>query len=273
AEGVVSSKATSMTAVNVGFPETNPKVSFALNLVKKNAPAYNVIGILPGIDPKLKSEAIVIGAHYDHLGHGGSGSLPPNSTEIHHGADDNASGVAAMLELARQFSLERKNRRTIIFIAFSGEEEGLIGSKYYVNYPVFPLENTVAMINLDMVGRLNENKLTIGGIGTAAGWKDLLQNANTTESGFAALTNLTNVPPLKVKNPSNRGAYFDLQLNEDGFGPSDHASFYGKKIPVLFLFSGTHSDYHKPTDTVDKINYSGERSLVEFAAAIFKRID
>ena len=141
--------------------------------------AFNVIGILPGHDPVLKSEAIVIGAHYDHLGHGGSGSLAANSTEIHHGADDNASGTAAIIELARMFAGRNPrdskgvdlNKRTLIFIAFSGEEDGVFGSKYYVNNPVFPLNKTVAMINLDMVGRLHENKLNIGGIGTATEWK------------------------------------------------------------------------------------------------------
>ena len=129
-----------------------------------------MIGILPGSDPKLKDEAIVIGAHYDHLGRGGQGSLAQREGEIHHGADDNASGTAGLIELARMFSTQRpKPRRTIVFIAFSGEEEGLIGSNYYVNHPVVPVANTVAMINLDMVGRLNNQKLVIGGVGTAAG--------------------------------------------------------------------------------------------------------
>ena len=108
-------------------------------------------------------------------GRGGAGSLDVNSTEIHHGADDNASGVAAMLELARQFAKAKNNKRTLIFIAFGGEEEGLLGSKFYVNNPVFPLAKTVAMINMDMVGRLNENKLTVGGIGTASEWKNLIE--------------------------------------------------------------------------------------------------
>ncbi len=142
--------------------------------------SYNVIGILEGTDPVLKNEAIVIGAHYDHLGKGGQGSLAINSTEIHHGADDNASGVAGVLELARQFAKERKNKRTLIFVAFGGEEEGLIGSKFYVNNPVFPLEKTVAMINMDMIGRLRDNKLTIGGIGTASEWKSLVNQENET---------------------------------------------------------------------------------------------
>lgn len=146
--------------------------------------AFNVIGILPGRDPVLKNEAIVIGAHYDHLGKGGSGSLAANSTEIHHGADDNASGTAPVIELARMFAGRNphgskgvlRNKRTIIFIAFSGEEDGVFGSKYYVNNAVWPLDKTIAMINLDMVGRLNENKLNVGGIGTSLGWKEKVES-------------------------------------------------------------------------------------------------
>ena len=148
-------------------------------LTKKQADAYNVIGILEGSDPVLKSEAIVIGAHYDHLGKGGQGSLAANSAEIHHGADDNASGTAAVLELARQFAKEKNNKRTIIFMAFGGEEEGLLGSKFYVENPVWPLDKTIAMINMDMIGRLNENKLIVGGIGTASELKQLVEGRNT----------------------------------------------------------------------------------------------
>jgi aminopeptidase YwaD len=168
AEDLTAMKKDSTMNITVGFRDTKPRAGFKVNLVKKQAEAYNVIGILEGNDSQLKNEAIVIGAHYDHLGKGGAGSLAVNSTEIHHGADDNASGVAAVLELAQRFAKEKKNKRTLIFIAFGGEEEGLIGSKFYVNNPVFPLDKTVAMINLDMVGRLNEDKLTVGGIGTAS---------------------------------------------------------------------------------------------------------
>src|SRR5204862_3684606 len=137
--------------------------------------------------PKLKNEAIVIGAHYDHLGRGGEGSLAPREGEIHHGADDNASGTAGMLELARIFSAQ-KPRRTMVFIAFSGEEEGLIGSNYYVNHPVVPLANTVAMINMDMIGRLKERNLIIGGVSTASEWRSLIDG-----------NNLTGVPAASIK--------------------------------------------------------------------------
>ena len=152
-EIVIMSKTQSLNACLAA--NSNATVDFKVNLVKRTAEAYNVVGILEGNDSVLKNEAVVIGAHYDHLGRGGQGSLAANSTEIHHGADDNASGVSAMLELARQFAKEKKNKRTLIFIAFGGEEEGLLGSQFYVSNPAFPIAKTVAMINMDMVGRLN----------------------------------------------------------------------------------------------------------------------
>ncbi|MEO6051081.1 MAG: M20/M25/M40 family metallo-hydrolase, partial [Pyrinomonadaceae bacterium] len=257
-EVLSAAKMTPGVSARVNSRDTSPVVSFKVNLVKKQMDAYNVIGILEGTDRTLRSEAIVIGAHYDHLGHGGQGSLAANSTEIHHGADDNASGTAAIIELARQFAAAKKNRRTIIFIAFSGEEEGLFGSSFYVQNPVFPLDKTVAMINLDMVGRLTDNRLTIGGMGTATKWKQLVEGRNT----------------VGMHIPQHVYAQrFTLQLNEDGFGPSDHASFYGKKVPVLFFFTGTHNDYHKPSDTADKINYDGELKVVNYVAEIAKAID
>lgn len=245
-----------------------PRATAALkiDLQKRTVDAYNVIGIVEGRDPVLKNEAIVIGAHYDHLGRGGRSSLSPNSADIHHGADDNASGTAAMLELARQFAKDKNNKRTIIFMAFGGEEEGLLGSKYYVNNPVWPLDKTVAMINLDMVGRLNENKLTIGGIGTATELRPLVEGRNT-----RAILRLEN----SIAGPTQTlpVSMFALQLNEDGEGPSDHASFYRKQIPVLFFFTGTHLDYHKPTDTFEKINYDGLTKITSYVAAIAKSVD
>lgn len=242
-------------------------VSVSVELIRKNADAYNVVGILEGKDPQLKNEAIVIGAHYDHLGKGGLGSLDVNSNEIHHGADDNASGVSAMLELASRFAKEKNNKRTLIFIAFGGEEEGLLGSKFYVNNPVFPLDKTVAMINMDMVGRLNENKLTIGGIGTASEWKILVEKSNS--------PNIPTKAELEyvMAKQGSKQLFFSLQLNEDGFGPSDHSSFYGKQIPVLFFFTGTHSDYHKPSDTFDKINYDGLIRITNYVDKIVRSID
>lgn len=272
-EGLAASRKTAGAKVRIGFNDTRPVVSFSVDLVKKQADAYNIVGILPGTDPVLKNEAIVIGAHYDHLGRGGSGSLAANSAEIHHGADDNASGTAAVMELAREFAAEKKNKRTLIFIAFSGEEEGLLGSKHYVNKPAFPLDKTVAMINLDMVGRLKDAKLTIGGIGTATGWKDLVERSNAMmmiQSG--SISDGPNGRSATTSSTPSR-SQFDLQLNQDGFGPSDHSSFYGKKIPVLFLFTGTHTDYHKPTDTAEKINYDGLNQIQWFVRSLVDAID
>ncbi|MBV9216169.1 MAG: M28 family peptidase, partial [Acidobacteria bacterium] len=253
---------------NAHLINKSSRASFKVNLVKKSVEAYNVIGILDGTDKTLKNEAIVIGAHYDHLGHGGQGSLAANSTEIHHGADDNASGTAAIMELAREFAVAKKNKRTIIFIAFSGEEEGLFGSSYYVQNPVFPLDKTVAMINLDMVGRLKDNKLDVGGIGTASEFKALVESNNPHDLSTTPIA----VNPNMQFNPALPGK-FQLALSDDGYGRSDHSSFYGKKVPVLFFFTGTHNDYHKPSDTADKINYPGEVSVINYVAAIEQAID
>jgi hypothetical protein len=278
-EGLVGLKTTPGVHVKPGPLDKDPTVTFAVNLIKKSVAAYNVIGILPGTDPKLKNEAIVIGAHYDHLGHGGpgSGSLAPDSKDIHHGADDNASGVAAIIEIARQFKSEPgaptsgfRNKRTFIFIAFSGEEEGLFGSNFYVNNPIFPLDKTIAMINLDMVGRLKDYKLTIGGIGTASAWKKLVEDKDpkVVEVSGSMSSDGTSSETRSAPRPA-----FTLQLNEEGFGPSDHSSFYSKKIPVLFFFTGTHNDYHKPTDTADKINYEGEDRVIYYIKSITESVD
>lgn len=273
-EALTAMKKDTTARVTVGFRDLSPRVSFKVNMTKKQSDAYNVVGILEGTDAALKNEAIVIGAHYDHLGKGGQGSLAPNSTEIHRGADDNASGTAALLELARQFAKAKNNKRTIIFIAFGGEEEGLLGSKHYINNPLFPLDKTVAMINMDMVGRLQEDKLTVGGIGTASEWKGLVEDKNTNQEALLALTSLTNTVPQKPANNSQLPLRkFALQLSEEGFGPSDHSSFYGKQIPVLFFFTGTHADYHKPTDSADKINYDGLAKITGYVRAIVDSID
>ncbi|HXD32736.1 MAG TPA: M20/M25/M40 family metallo-hydrolase [Pyrinomonadaceae bacterium] len=253
--------------------------------VKRNEVlAANVIGILTGSDPKLKDEVIVLGAHYDHLGLGGEGSLAPKSGEIHHGADDNASGTAALLELARTFAAQKPGpKRTLVFIAFSGEEEGLLGSNYYVNHPWFPLANTVAMINMDMIGRMKDNKLIIGGLGTAPEWRDLIARKNV-DPKVVSRAELASMPkPGKVTAVVDqsgtvtaaivRPQRFELTLSEDGFGPSDHSSFYAKQVPVLFFWTGTHSDYHKPSDTADKINYVDEARIVEMVAQVVAEVD
>jgi Zn-dependent M28 family amino/carboxypeptidase len=267
-------------------------LSLSTDIVRRNAPAYNVVGILDGSDPVLKNEVIVIGAHYDHLGRGGSGSLSTREGEIHHGADDNASGVAGVLELARIFSSERgRMKRTLVFVAFSGEEEGLLGSNFYVNHPIVPLGQTVAMINMDMIGRMKERKLMIGGVGTSQEWRDLIAAANLargmnvtaaasgaqTQSGGVNIQTKA-VPVVVAANGQavvnfDPTKQFDLTLNEDGYGPSDHSSFYAKQVPVLFFFTGTHDDYHKPSDTAEKINYEDEARILSFVSGIVRSID
>ena len=222
-------------------------ITLTTDVVRIEVPSHNIVGVIEGSDPVLKNESIVIGAHYDHLGRGGEGSLAPRPGDIHHGADDNASGTAGVLELARIFSAQRsKLKRTLVFIAFSGEEEGLLGSNYYVNHPLVPLDKTVAMINMDMIGRMKDRKLIIGGVGSAKEWRQLLTTPN---SGF------------------------ELTMNEDGYGPSDHSSFYSKQVPVLFFWTGTHTDYHKPSDTFDKINYDDEARILSMVARIVRDLD
>jgi aminopeptidase YwaD len=267
-------------------------LSLSIAIARHEVPAANVIGILDGSDPQLKKEVIVIGAHYDHLGRGGEGSLAPREGEIHHGADDNASGVAGLLELARIFAAQQpRPRRTIVFMAFSGEEEGLLGSNFYVNNPILPLSNSVAMINMDMIGRMKDNKLIIGGVGTAPEWRKLIAAANSSErmnvtaGGMPGPALPSTGQPVSMKVPIVVAANgstiatmeyakpFELTLNEDGYGPSDHSSFYLKKIPVLFFFTGSHEDYHKPSDTADKINYADEARIVTMVARIVSDLD
>ncbi|MBC8291098.1 MAG: M20/M25/M40 family metallo-hydrolase [Planctomycetes bacterium] len=212
------------------------KVVGQTDVTRVRTEVKNVLAVLEGEGP-LADETIVVGAHYDHVGRGGAGSHSPGSTEIHNGADDNASGTVALIELARRLaSREKPLPRRVVFIAFTAEELGLIGSEKYVSQPVFPLEKTIAMYNMDMVGRLRE-KLTVFGIGTSPLFKD-----EVTEFAKAHEVALT--------------------LKPDGFGPSDHSSFYAKKIPVLHFFTGTHSDYHRPGDDWDKINLGGMQKVV-----------
>ncbi len=195
-------------------------------------PVRNVVGVLPGRG-ELAEQYVVIGAHYDHVGMGGQGSLAPGTVAIHNGADDNASGTTAMLEVARRMAQdESENRRTLIFMAFTGEEKGLLGSRHYVRNPRWPLEDTVAMVNMDMVGRLTDNKLTIFGTGTAERFDALVDTLN-------------------------ESAGFVLDKQAAGLGPSDHSSFYEAQIPVFHFFTGLHNDYHRPSDDIEKVNYEG----------------
>lgn len=226
-EAEIDSDLKSRSAVLTGW-----KLQGEINVEQTKSEVKNVIGVLEGEGP-LANETIVIGAHYDHVGRGGANSLAPGSTEVHNGADDNASGTVALLELARHFgSLSKKPARRLVFIAFTAEELGLIGSARYVKEPVFPLDSTIAMFNMDMVGRLQDNRLTIFGTGTSPRWE----------------------PELKALNET---AKFEFAFKPEGFGPSDHSSFYGKKIPVLHFFTGTHPDYHRPSDDAEKLNVEG----------------
>ncbi|HEV3467934.1 MAG TPA: M20/M25/M40 family metallo-hydrolase [Pyrinomonadaceae bacterium] len=258
------------------------------DVARRKAPAANVVGLLEGSDPKLRDEVIVLGAHYDHLGRGGRGSLATREGEVHHGADDNASGTAALVELARLLSREKKRmRRTLVFVAFGGEEEGLLGSKFYAEHPARPLAQTVAMLNMDMVGRLRDDALTVGGVGSAAEWRALLERANGRAFDVAVFPGGGRAPrpgeradvPIIVTGTDGRAAVeatprrpFRLRLNEDGFGPSDHSSFYARRVPVLFFFTGTHEDYHKPSDTAERINYDGLARVAELVRDLVREI-
>ena len=211
----------------------------------------NIVAYLEGNDPVLKDEVIALGAHMDHLGMGGpgSGSMVPDTLAIHNGADDNASGTAALLELAQAIVARSQTiRRSYLFAFFSAEELGTLGSANYVSMPFYPLNQTVAMLNMDMVGRLQNRALSVGGTGTSPIWPGLLARHNA-DSAFV------------------------ISMNPDGFGPSDHAQFYGKDIPVLFFFTGTHDDYHKPTDDVEKINFPGQERITRLVHAIVSEID
>lgn len=215
---------------------------------EKKAAIKNVVAVLDGQGP-LADETIVVGAHYDHLGHGGAGSLAPWTTDIHNGADDNGSGTATLLEVAHRLATSAaKTRRRIVFIAFTGEERGLLGSALYCRQPRFPLEKTIAMFNLDMVGRLKNENLIVYGTGTAKEFD-----------------------PLAERLSQQLG--FKLTKHEGGFGPSDHSSFYSKKIPVLHLFTGTHTDYHRPSDDSDKLNIAGMRRIADWLVEAIQATD
>lgn len=211
----------------------------------------NVIGILEGSDPALRAEAVLIGAHYDHLGWGGPGSLAPAARAIHNGADDNASGVAGMLELAELFASDQP-RRTLVFAAFGAEENGNVGSRHYVRAPAWPLERTVAMFNLDMIGRLRES-LTVYGTGTSDAWPGILDS-------------------LEAAAAESPGGGLPVRRVPDGFGPSDHASFYGAKVPILAFFTGPHEDYHRPSDDPQRVDAQGEVRVLELVAGVIEAV-
>lgn len=205
----------------------------------------NVVGLVRGTIES--DEVIIIGAHYDHLGYGEFGSLYRGDTpRIHNGADDNASGTAGLIELAQYFGKYRPGT-DLLFVAFSGEEMGLLGSAHFVEEPTVNLDNTLAMINMDMIGRMKDHKLIIFGTGTTSDWEEILLVANTDS--------------LKI------------QLVKDGTGASDHTSFYYKNIPVLHYFTDTHSDYHRPSDDVEYINNEGIAKITEHIVRVIEYLD
>jgi hypothetical protein len=224
-----------------------------VSIDRREARARNVLAFLPGAgrpaagdSPAIDArEIVILGAHYDHLGYGGENSTAPGERAIHHGADDNASGTAMLVEVARRLAAEGPHPRGVLFIAFSGEERGLLGSGHYAANAVLPLSDTVAMVNLDMVGRLVDDKVIVHGTGTGTGLEELVDRLVSAHGLSAA------------KEPG-------------GFGPSDHASFYAKKVPVLHVFTGSHGDYHRPSDTAEKINVAGMEKLADLVTDVVR---
>ena len=220
------------------------KVSANVNLTFAKETASNMIGFIEGNDPVLKDEYIIVGAHFDHLGLGGrrSGSLDPDTLIIHNGADDNASGTAGVLELSHKLMSNRHLlKRSVLVVCFDAEEKGLLGSKYYTENPVRNISDAAMMVNMDMIGRLNDNPVILGGVGSSENFEDIIAN-------------------------TRKNHILEIETNMGGieFGRSDHASFYRENIPVLFFFTGAHEDYHKPTDDWDKIDYQGEKEILDF---------
>ena len=233
----------------LSFSLDNGSISIQTEVKYNTGVGRNVVGWIEGSDPVLKNEYIVLGAHYDHLGYGEVGSLyRGDEVLIHNGADDNASGTTGLLELAEKIGSEPDNfKRSIIFMAFSGEELGLLGSIHIVNNSPVSIENIAAMLNMDMIGRMNEDTvLNLIGVGTSTNFKSLLEEKN--KYGFK------------------------LSFTDDGFGGSDHQSFTNKNIPVLFFFTGTHEDYHKPSDDADKINSEAQEKIVKYVYDITEEL-
>ena len=257
---------------------------------RSGLPVKNVVGVLDGAGP-LANGTVVIGAHYDHLGYGGPGSLAGlTKPAIHHGADDNASGTTALMELARRFGrISGRQGRRLVFIAFSGEESGLLGSEHYCKHPLYPLADTVAMVNMDMVGRLRKDK--------RGPWSVLLAMLTPELDGappvILSAAALTKGAPTTLMTPHDKMTVygtgtspgfarlldnlndhygFRLQKGSAIFGDSDHASFYAKKIPVFFFFTDDHEDYHRPSDTSEKINVSGMHRIADLVEELVTKL-
>ena len=223
------------------------------SVVTAHAPegrGMNVIGVLEGSDPNLRSEAVVLGAHHDHLGHGeifGSLAGPADGDDdIHNGADDNASGVGALIAVAEALAASPP-ARSVVFVTFSGEEFGLLGSSYYAQNPAAPLDRTVAMLNMDMVGRLEDDPLIVSGTGTAEEWSQILDSFEASEG----------IP---------------LARSPDGFGPSDHTSFYARDVPVLHFFTNVHGEYHRPADHWELIDREGLERVAVLVEGVLRTV-
>lgn len=228
-------------------------VSATTDLVLKKARTANVIGMIEGKDPALKDEYIVVGAHYDHLGFGGqgSGSRMPDTVAVHYGADDNASGTAMVIEMAGKLkSIQKDLKRSIILVAFTGEEMGLLGSRYFADHSPVDMKKIKAMFNFDMIGRFDKSKgdISVGGTGTSAEADSI----------------------VKIYE---KGLPFTVTHSPDGYGPSDHASFYTSNIPVFYFTTGAHTDYHTPFDQASKLDYATEKVIGDFAFNLIRDVD
>ncbi len=236
-DGLIAAIDHNLKPQSFALPEV--RVSTTLDIVREVKTVHNVGAYLPG----ETKEYVILGAHYDHLGLGDQHSMAPSEIgKPHPGADDNASGTAGVLELAKWFSKQPKPRRGVLFLSFAGEELGLLGSGYYVNHPELPIEDAVAMINMDMIGRMRDSKIYVSGVGTG-----------------------TTLQKLLDETKSRHDITIDIS-EKAGWGASDHTSFTAKQIPVLFFFSGLHSDYHRPSDTWDKIDGPASARLLDLIA-------
>ena len=229
---------------------TGIKIKGSAEIIPRKATTYNVAGFIEGSDPEKRNQWIILGAHYDHIGLGGAGSSTrtPDTTAVHYGADDNASGVASLIEIAEKFALNEKYpERSFLFLAFGAEEMGLLGSKHFVDSSMIPLDSVSLMMNLDMVGRMKDGRLQVIGTGTSDEGEGII-------TGLAVEDSIT------------------LTTSPEGFGASDQSSFYAKDIPVIFLTTGVHVDYHTPGDMAEKLNYQDMVKVDDYAYQILDSI-
>jgi peptidase M28-like protein/PDZ domain-containing protein len=259
ADTLLKEKSTSIALLEKEFSELLSPNSFELSaqpeaevdIIREKVQDQNVIGLIEGSDPVLKNRFVIIGAHYDHLGLGGpgSGSRMPDTIAVHNGADDNASGVATIIEMAEKMAAGIPPKRSVLVLAFGAEEMGLIGSSYFTKNPILALNNADAMLNFDMIGRMDNEKksVAIGGTGTSSEAIGIL-DAYEDEFGL------------------------NFSYSPEGYGPSDHAAFYAENLPVLFVSTGAHADYHTPADDALLINYNGQKLISDFAFSLLNNL-